>query len=420
VHAVERIGEAEPIEHPPGIILAGIGEDELAPRQPIDRRDQGRIGGDPGKIDVVDIIEEFVRIDAMIGHEAGEGRAMLVEETLLHPVRLGRVDAEQLLDIGAHAPVDQLEQVAAVRIEAVVEIEDPAFDMGEVGGHACALAEGGDAGKSFGMRPLLDCENDRLRAQTTSASLRTAHVARGSTCTMKNAGLAWRAAFALALVAICAGLPAQPTGSRIGRTAQNGNVDDAELALEIMARCVASRRPDLVRRWMALLPGTAEERQLVLSQVDDLGLCTESNELVLAGHEIRFQPRLLRRPLALAVVRRRLAQTPAVAPVGQDAEPWFSSRIAGLGPDAALDRGSLATQDFGHCVVLHAWPDARALFAAALDSAEEASVVQRLTPVLGPCLSEGVTINITRRNLRLILAEPFYHLIEPAGAASQN
>jgi hypothetical protein len=236
---------------------------------------------------------------------------------------------------------------------------------------------------------------------------------------MTNARFAWRAAFALALVAICAAVPAQPTGSRIGRTAQSGNVDDAELTLDIMARCVASRRPDLARRWLAMLPGTPEERQLILSQVDDLGLCMASNELVTAGFDIRFQPRLLRRPLALAVVRRRLAQTPATAPVGLDAEPWFVSRIAGLAPSAALDRGSLIIQDFGHCVVLRAWPDARALFAAAPDSAEEATVVRRLTPVLGPCLSEGVTINITRRNLRLVLAEPFYHLIEPAGRAAQ-
>ena len=138
VHPVERIGEAEPLEHAARIILAGIGEDELAPRQPVERRDQGRIGGEPGEIDVVDEIEEVVRVDAMVRHQPGERGAVGVEIALLHPPRLDRVDAEQALDIVAHPHVDQLEQIAAVRIEAVVEIEDPAFDMGEVGVHRLA------------------------------------------------------------------------------------------------------------------------------------------------------------------------------------------------------------------------------------------------------------------------------------------
>ena len=84
----------------------------------------------------MDEIEEFVRVDADARHQPGEGGAMGVEIALLHPPRLGGIAAEQLLDIVAHADVDQLEQVGRGRIEAVVEIEDPAFDMGEVGGHA--------------------------------------------------------------------------------------------------------------------------------------------------------------------------------------------------------------------------------------------------------------------------------------------
>lgn len=238
---------------------------------------------------------------------------------------------------------------------------------------------------------------------------------------MRTEVFARRATYALTLFVMCTALPAQPTGSRLGRTAQSGNVDDAELALDIMARCVANRRPDLARRWLNTLPGVPEERELIARQVEDLSLCLESNELITAGLEIRFRVRLLRRPLALALVRQGIAQTPAAAPVSQDTEPWFLSRITGLAPDAPLDRSSLIIQDFGHCVALHAWPDTRALFAAAPDTSEEAAVVQRLTPVLGPCLAEGVTINITRRNLRLILAEPFYHLIIAAsGEPTRN
>lgn len=48
--------------------------------------------------------------------------------------------------------------------------------------------------------------------------------------------------------------------------------------------------------------------------------------------------------------------------------------------------------------------------------------MRRLTPALGPCLTEGVNITTTHRNLRLLLAEPFYHLMTatPSGAAASS
>ena len=202
----------------------------------------------------------------------------------------------------------------------------------------------------------------------------------------------------------------QRTGSRVGRDAQSGNVEDAELALSMMAQCVAARRGALVRRWLATLPGSEEERQLLNRQVEDLSLCMESNKLVLDGMELAFKPRSLRRPVALAMVERRLPQVSVQAPVAPGTEPWFVPRLANVTAATPLDRASLVLQDFGHCVALSAWQDVRSLFAAKLESAEEAAAVRRLTPALGPCLSDGVTINITRKNMRLILAEPFYHL----------
>jgi hypothetical protein len=202
----------------------------------------------------------------------------------------------------------------------------------------------------------------------------------------------------------------QRTGSRIGRNAQAGNVEDAELALSMMAQCVAARRPAMVRSWLATLPGSEEERRFLHAQTEDLSLCMESNKLVLDGMALAFKPRTLRRPVALAMVERRLPQVPVQAPAAPGTEPWFVPRLANITAATPLDRGSLVLQDFGHCVALRAWQDVRSLFAAKLESAEEAVAVRRLTPALGPCLSEGVTINITRKNMRLILAEPFYHL----------
>lgn len=228
---------------------------------------------------------------------------------------------------------------------------------------------------------------------------------------MKFATL-WRPIAVLAaLLPVAGAAAAQPTGSRVGRSAQAGNVDDAELAMGLMARCIADRRSELVRRWLALLPGTREEVALLRRESPDFSICLQDRNLDMAGRSLRFQPRAARRPVALAVVEHRLAQAPAEAPLPPEADPWFVAPLAAMSAQMQVDRGSLAVQDFGHCVALRAWADTRALFATESGSPAESAAVRRLTPALGPCLTEGVNIRVTHRNLRLILAEPFYQLM---------
>ena len=133
VHAVEGVGEAEPVEHPARIILAGIGEDELAPgqrdraRRPApDRRRQ------PGEIDVVDEIEEIVR-DRCHGSPSARpawcrGHGNRPSAPAAPRPRRRRAAAGYSRPCGCRS---KLEQVGRGRIEAVVEIEDPAFDVGD-------------------------------------------------------------------------------------------------------------------------------------------------------------------------------------------------------------------------------------------------------------------------------------------------
>jgi hypothetical protein len=225
----------------------------------------------------------------------------------------------------------------------------------------------------------------------------------------------WRAIAAALVLSLAAGAAAAQT--RIGRSAEAGNVDDAELAMALMARCIADRRPELVRRWLAMLPGTREELALLRREEPDFSFCLGDRELDMAGRSLRFQPRAARRPVALAVVERGLSQAPNEAPLPPDSDPWFVAPMAAMSAQTRVDRGSLAVQDFGHCVALRAWADTRALFATEANSPAESAAVRRLAPVLGPCLAEGANIRITHRNLRLILAEPFYHIMAAAPAA---
>ena len=73
--------------------------------------------------------EEFVRIDAMFGHQPRQCHAVRVEKALLHGPGGLRVKPEQVLDINSHLGVDLGKQARARWIERVVEIEDPAVDM---------------------------------------------------------------------------------------------------------------------------------------------------------------------------------------------------------------------------------------------------------------------------------------------------
>ena len=89
--ASKLLAEAEPVEHLQRIGRVAVGEDELAPRQPRDRRGQRRVLLEHVHLDIVDVGEEIVRIDVVLGHQPGQRRAVAVEILLLHAPRLVRI-----------------------------------------------------------------------------------------------------------------------------------------------------------------------------------------------------------------------------------------------------------------------------------------------------------------------------------------
>jgi hypothetical protein len=79
------------------------------------------------------MVHEVVGIDIMLSHQASECGAVLDIESLLHPPRITWRKAQLTLDERGHALVDLGEEVAASRIEGVVEVEDPRADLIEAG-----------------------------------------------------------------------------------------------------------------------------------------------------------------------------------------------------------------------------------------------------------------------------------------------
>ncbi len=126
---------AEPVEHFPGVIGVAVGVDELAARKPLQRADQPVVSRQPVERDVVHVAHEMMRIDVVVLHQPGERGAAAVEVHLLDPPRLGCVHAKQPLDVRRHARVDQVEQLASGRIEAIIEVENPVADVGKARVH---------------------------------------------------------------------------------------------------------------------------------------------------------------------------------------------------------------------------------------------------------------------------------------------
>ncbi|MCY1234969.1 hypothetical protein D9M72_475700 [compost metagenome] len=79
------------------------------------------------------LLEKLVRVDAVVDHQTFERRAVVAVVVFLQLLRIGRVQRQKLRHIGRHVAVDLRKQVDVVRIERVVEVEDPVGDMGEVG-----------------------------------------------------------------------------------------------------------------------------------------------------------------------------------------------------------------------------------------------------------------------------------------------
>jgi hypothetical protein len=135
VELVEMLMDADPLQNAASVGRIAVGEDELAARQPGESGRQARVGRDPIERDRMDVLQEIVRVDVALLHQAGQRRPMLMEMSLLDAFRFGLVAIHQPLDIGAHALVDQREQAGRGRIEAIVEIEDPVADMCEARVH---------------------------------------------------------------------------------------------------------------------------------------------------------------------------------------------------------------------------------------------------------------------------------------------
>lgn len=211
------------------------------------------------------------------------------------------------------------------------------------------------------------------------------------------------------LAALSGSALAQPTGSRIGRTADDQR--HVGLVLEKVGRCMARTQPEVTRKWLDLIPGSAAEAKFVLLQEPRLGVCMDhgDSKLVVSG-ELEYIPVDIRRYVALEAGLRAAVAAPGALPAGASAKPWFSDALARMKKGEEIDTRSIVQQDFGHCVVVANWAAARDLLRSTPRSSEETAAIEALKPALGPCIDSGAKVELTKAGIRSAMSEPFYHL----------
>lgn len=182
-------------------------------------------------------------------------------------------------------------------------------------------------------------------------------------------------------------------------------------ALYYVAECYSDRSPDKAQQLLSTIPGSDDEFDVLDRDKDNLGVCLQNSIKDYGIMNLEFQPKLMRRALGAVMAKKRLLSDIKVASPATGTQPWFTEKVAALSANAKVDQSVLALHAFGHCVALSNWESSKALLLSYPDTQQESDAVLALTPSLGPCLSNGVTLTITKRNIREIIGEPVYHLL---------
>lgn len=168
-----------------------------------------------------------------------------------------------------------------------------------------------------------------------------------------------------------------------------------------VATCVVDNDMRDVRTLLQTPPGSDEERRVGSKVMVYYGGCDDNR---VANGQIGWRERA---EIAYAALLNRLDERrfDASAPLPPRAN-WALMTKAGYGADQKL----VAIREFGDCVVGLAPADALRLVRSSPGSADEAAVIAALRPSLNDCLAPKQNFTVKRADLRLIVAEPLYHM----------
>jgi len=170
-------------------------------------------------------------------------------------------------------------------------------------------------------------------------------------------------------------------------------------------QCIIERNPDFVVSWLNTLPGSSQERKLVSRREGQLAWC---NGTILA-QAVDWVPQYDYGAIRVAILKFLLKKgsvaVPESRPAGLDRTAWYAT-------EGSLPPESVVANDLGFCLAKSDWPAARAVVLSERGSAEEATALRKLVPLIGGCIPPGATLKIDKPRLREILEETAYHAAE--------
>lgn len=194
-------------------------------------------------------------------------------------------------------------------------------------------------------------------------------------------------------------------GMAVAGLAASGHAAGRKSDMREVAQCVVDNDAGDVRKLLATVPGSRAEAAVAVRVLDYYGGCSDN---VAASGPISWRDRA---ELADAALTKRLGRKMPDMTAAAARDGWALTPGKGMSPGVDYNPSAVGVRMLGDCVV-------RAMPQAALDllrsqpgSTAEANAISALAPAVAPCVTGGQSFRVKRAELRLLVAEPLYHLV---------
>lgn len=171
-----------------------------------------------------------------------------------------------------------------------------------------------------------------------------------------------------------------------------------------VAACVVDNDPGDVRSLLKTTPGSPAEAAAAVKVMQYYGACNDNGS---ANGTMAWRERAEIANAALAV--RMARKSPDISDATRPG--WALAVGNGMVAGRDYDSARVGMRMLGDCAVRAAPQAAVDLVRSAPNSAGERAAIGQLSPVLAPCVPAGQNLRVKRDQLRLIVAEPLYHLL---------
>jgi hypothetical protein len=171
-----------------------------------------------------------------------------------------------------------------------------------------------------------------------------------------------------------------------------------------IAACVVDNDAADVRVLLKTTPGSPAEAAAARPVMQYYGGCNDNKA---ADGTIAWRERA--EIANAALVKRMGRKSPDVS--GATQPGWALDLGKGMVAGTDYNPTAVGMRMLGDCVVRTAPQAAVDLARSGVGSAEERAAIGQLSAVLAPCVPAGQNLRVKRDQLRLIVAEPLYHLL---------